>query len=292
MRFSGPGRKRLFRLVDSLQDLTDEIGFNSLYFAVLRSMPRSLSSTNATLDVSDSENATQSPAEERWDTPIRGDVHQSENAHQELEEATEGSKKREFRLIDSVFTGNHHWLANEPDKALEVWQQATSHVQLDNDETVREHAASCIVLACFAQSELAGNDLKSLPKCKELAQKAVELAPNASIPLQLMARVLAHTGEWEEAIELSRRSENSRRTGESTSLMGTLIRIAAAGYVDQVRELMSDTRLREDLEPLWYALNVELGATLEPLPLEMKDTAMEIQGRFNPRVVATSRVTA
>ena len=291
MRFSGPGRKRLFRLVDSLQDLTGEIGFNSLYFTVLRSMPRRLSSTTASSDTSDSENATQSPAEERWDTPLRGDVHQSENAHQELEEAMEGSKKREFRLIDSVFTGNHHWLANEPDKALEVWQQATSHVQLDNDETVREHAASCIVLTCFAQSELAGNDLESLPKCKELAQKAVELAPNASIPLQLMARVLAHTGEWEDAIELSRRSEKSRRAGESTTLLGTLTRIAAAGYTDKVRSLMKGTHLRDDLEPLWYALNVDLGAKVEPLPLEMKDAAMEIHKLFNPKAVAASRVT-
>ena len=46
---------------------------------------------------------------------------------------------------------------------------------------------------------------------------------------------------------------------------------------------MADTRLTRDLEPLWHAVRLELGESVEPLPAETKESAKGIRERLNPR---------
>ena len=86
---------------------------------------------------------------------------------------------------------------------------------------------------------------------------AVELAPDDTMTLQLFAQVLAFGGEWQESIAAQGRAVAALgEADDATRMLGTLIRIAAAGHVAEVRDLMADTRLTRDLEPLWHAVRL------------------------------------
>ena len=111
---------------------------------------------------------------------------------------------------------------------------------------------------------------------------AVDAAPGESLPLQLYAYALAHNGEWR------KRARDARRWPSRTSMMpkrrqewlGTLIRIASDGHVREVRDFMAGTRLTKDFEPLWYALELELGTTVGALPAEVSDVVRRVRAKL------------
>ena len=197
------------------------------------------------------------------------------------------SETRKVGLFSLILDGHCHWLLERPTEALAVWKQAIKFVSTHDEGTIRELAALGVVLTCFAHAELSGNDADIFATYKELAQEAVELAPHTSIALQLLARISTYSGDWENAIDLSRRALETRsKSHATTTIPGTLIRIAASGRVKEIRELMAQSPLREDLEPLWHTLRFELRDSVEPLPLEIKDSVMNIQEQMNIKTAA------
>ena len=198
--------------------------------------------------------------------------------------SADGPVLRKLRLFGLAFEGRCHWELEQPARALAVWQQAMDFVQPGDQPEVGALAASCLGLVSLGQLELAEHDPELLAASRESARMTVELAPDSTMPLQLLAQVLAYSGEWQESIAVVRRAvETLGEADEATRMLGTLIQVAAAGHVAEVRDLMADTRLTKDLEPLWHAVRLELGESVEPLPAEIKESVMGIRERLNPQ---------
>ena len=78
--------------------------------------------------------------------------------------------------------------------------------------------------------------------------------------LTVLAQVLAYAGAWSEAMAvLGRALTHLKESEEAGGMLGTLLMVAGDGHLAEVREFMADTRLEEDLEALWFALERELG---------------------------------
>ena len=194
----------------------------------------------------------------------------------------DGPALRKQRLLGLAFEGRCHWELGQPARALAVWQQAMDYVRPGDEREVGAFAASCLGLTSLGQLELAGHDSELLAASLESARMVVELAPDETLNLQLLAHVLAYSGEWLESIAvLGRALATVGGTDEATRMLGTLIRVAAAGHVAEVRDLMADTRLTKDLEPLWHAVRLELGESVEPLPAEIKESVTGIREQLH-----------
>ena len=163
-----------------------------------------------------------------------------------------------------------------------MWQQAMDFVQPSDEGEVGALAASCLgageswpVGTCGARSRVAGG---------ESGVGADDGRTGAGQHHAASALGPSLGGEWQESIAVVRRAvETLGEADEATRMLGTLIRIAAAGHVAEMRDLMADTRLTKDLEPLWHAARLELGESVGPLPAEIKESVMGIRERLNPQ---------
>lgn len=189
---------------------------------------------------------------------------------------------RRLRIRALWIEGQCHWKSERQERAFAAWERAVDFVQPGDERDVGVSAAYCLGLVCLAQLELAEHDAGFLVASRASARRAVEIAPDESKVQQLSAQIAALNGEWQQSMAALERAMATLRDGEETTrMLGTLIRVAAAGYVRQVRDLMADTRLSEDLEPLWHAVRAELGEKVETLPAEVKESVMDIRKRLN-----------
>lgn len=213
-------------------------------------------------------------------------------------DATDDAGLRLFRLVGLLTQGYSCSVAQGSEDALAVWQRAPDFVQPGDGEDVHQLAGVCLAMAS-KQLGVDGADDDQLRQSKSLARRAVELVPESALALHALAHVFALAGDWEEAITALRRicsSLGDTEGEEATIMLPTLIHIASAGHLAEVHDLMANTQLREDLEALWYALELELGHAIEALPAEIKNATDEIRHRLvNPRdlhsVSATTRQT-
>ena len=139
----------------------------------------------------------------------------------------------------------------------------------------------------LATAILDQNDDARLPEAEECARRAVELGPKNPSAFQTLSDVLAHRGQWTEALD---QIEHALRIGggdfqeqEWPSLTESLIRAVAAGHGPRVKRIMEEAGLAEPMEPLWHAVREELGEELEPLPAEIRDTVTEIRQEFTEK---------
>ena len=131
------------------------------------------------------------------------------------------------------------------------------------------------------------NDDARLSEAEECARRAIELAPKNPSAFHTLSDVLAHRGQWTEALD---QIEHALRIGGGDfqeqawpGLTESLIWAVAAGHGPRVKRIMEEAGLAEPMEPLWHAVREELGEELEPLPAEIRDTVTEIRQEFTEK---------
>ena len=131
-----------------------------------------------------------------------------------------------------------------------------------------------------------GDDAR-LSEAEECARRAIELAPKNPSAFHTLSDVLAHRGQWTEALD---QIEHALRIGGGDfqkqkwpSLTESLIWAVAAGHGPRVKRIMEEAELAEPMEPLWHAVRAELDEELEPLPAEIRDTVTEIRQEFTEK---------
>ena len=139
----------------------------------------------------------------------------------------------------------------------------------------------------LATAILGQGDDTRLSEAEECARRAVELAPKNPRAFHTLSDVLAHRGQWTEALD---QIENALRLGgddfqkqEWPGLTESLIWAVAAGHGPRVKRMMEEAGLAEPMEPLWHAVRAELGEELEPLPAEIRDIVTEIRREFTEK---------
>ena len=50
--------------------------------------------------------------------------------------------------------------------------------------------------------------------------------------------------------------------------------------LDRLKQLIEDAGLIQRMEPLWHAVNADLGEEIEPLPAEIMDTVTDVKRKF------------
>ena len=189
-------------------------------------------------------------------------------------------------LSGLALAGSCHWELGRREKALEDWQQVMDMLPSGSPKDTEELVVSGLTLACLKQLELADRDPEPLIDFQQTARDIVRIAQDASEPLQLLALILTYCGQWEEAsakLRVAITKLDDPAEAANAIVLETLLRLGAAGYVRQVHNLMADTRLYKNMEPLWYAVRAKLGESIEPLPLEIRKTVMEIGRRLSPQ---------
>ena len=136
----------------------------------------------------------------------------------------------------------------------------------------------------LAEAILRQTDDARLPEAEECARRAVDLGPENPVAFRTLSDVLACLGKWTEALDglekVLRIGSEDFRISEEPSLTESLIHAVAAGHGRRIKRMMEEAELVEPMEPLWHAVQVELGEELEPLPAEIMDTVTEIRQRF------------
>ena len=143
------------------------------------------------------------------------------------------------------------------------------------------HDASWRILA---EALVGQADTVRLAEAEDCAKRAVELAADKSAGFRTLFDVLAHRGNWTEALGAL---ETALRVGsddfwhqERAALTASLIKTVAAGHCGWVKRMMEEYGLAESMEPLWHAVRTELGEKIEPLPAEIMDAVNDIRREF------------
>ena len=203
---------------------------------------------------------------------------------QEVDAWVRGTDREELRaerLRALALEGICHWSLERHDEALAIWQRARDYMLPGDTGRMSRFAAACLGSVSVGLIERA-KGTASLADSLEWARMAVDAAPGESLPLQLYAHALAHNGEWRNALAtLGLALENFDDAEAPTGMLGTLIRIASDGHVREVRDFMAGTRLTKDFEPLWYALELELGTTVDALPAEVNDVVCRVRAKLS-----------
>ena len=130
---------------------------------------------------------------------------------------------------------------------------------------------------------LGQNDVARLTEAETYARRAAQLEPEDASVLHTLSDVLAHRGNWSEAVELLERALHTgdvRKNREMPGLAVSLIKLVAAGHSASVKQIMESAGLVETMEPLWYAVRAELSEEIEPLPAEIMDIVTDIKQKF------------
>ena len=222
---------------------------------------------------------------------------------------------RHLAAIALVRTGTTLSELRRPEEAITVWRLSSDYVRIDDPIELRRPIAALLAnvgklsnalgkydeaeFVCrkamdfepahgeawhfLARAILGQNDDARLTEAETYARRAVQLEPEDANALHTLSDVLAHDGNWSEALELlerALRTEDVRKEGEWPGVATSLIRLVAAGYGSSVRRLMDTTGLTEIMEPLWHAVRADLGEELEPLPAEIMDTVTDVRQKF------------
>ena len=301
LRFSRPGRERLARFTSFLQNHYGEGAMRTLYRSVLDTLrERTVSATELSDRVQMvsglvAEGSRYSGGQEWFESALSISVEQSgadaplvdERAGKALGRTQthvgpkDGPDRRRARIRGLLGEGAGYVASGEDISAVRVLQRAVDFVRPDDEADIRELAGMCLGVASAGRMELFQDDADALEANAKTARMAVELAPNNALCLQAHAQALAYRGERAQSLSvLAHALEKLGETDDSTGMSGTLIRIASRGHIAEVRDFMADTRLTKDLEPLWYALQFELGEPIGALPAEIKESMTEIQARL------------
>ena len=195
---------------------------------------------------------------------------------------TDGPKHRDIALEAILSEGELLVESNRPQEATSVWLIAKDYLQSDDSSRTRELGASSLCFVNFVRSLMAAQDEGSIAETSKHVRSALDWAPDSPTVLQMSAWALVRLGKWEESLALLEKAVAMLPESESlaTPTTDTLIRIAAAGHMVPVREIMANTRLTVDLEPLWHAIRLELGEQIEPLPAEIMDATNRTRDRL------------
>ena len=139
----------------------------------------------------------------------------------------------------------------------------------------------------LAEMILEHGDDTEVAEAEGAARRAVDLAPDNSAALRVLSNILVRRGNWVESVSLIERAleigGEELQTRIWPGLTESLIRVVAAGHGRRVRQLMENSGLGESMEPLWHAVQAELGEDLEPLPVEVMDAVTDIRNRIATR---------
>lgn len=138
-----------------------------------------------------------------------------------------------------------------------------------------------------AEAILRSDDALRLEEAKRYACRAAELMPEDPAAFHAVSDVLARCGNWMAALEKLDRAlsvAGGQQGWNTHSLTESLINLAAAGWSQQVRQIMeSHPALTEIMEPLWHAVRAETGEELESLPAEITQAVIDIRKRFSEK---------
>ena len=126
-----------------------------------------------------------------------------------------------------------------------------------------------------------------LAEAEECARRAAELIPDEPASIHILSDILARRGKWTEALEWLERalqlSIEEMQYGERSGLIESLIVAVAAKQGSRVKSMMERVGATDVMEPLWYALMVDLGEEVEPLPAEITDEVKALLEEFSTR---------
>ena len=195
---------------------------------------------------------------------------------------TDGPKHRDIALEAILSEGELLVESNRPQEATSVWLIAKDYLQSDDSSRIRDLGASSLCFANMVRSLMSAQDEGAVAETSKHVRAALDWAPDSPTVLQMSAWALVRMGKWEEPLALMEKAVAMLPESESlaTPTTDTLIRIAAAGHMVPVREIMANTRLTVDLEPLWHAIRLELGEQIEPLPAEIMDATNSTRDRL------------
>ena len=138
----------------------------------------------------------------------------------------------------------------------------------------------------WAEAILWRSDQTRFSEAETYARRAVSLAPEDAAALHTLSDVLASRGNWTEAVdtlERAVRADADYKHEEWSGLTDSFIEMVAAGHGVRVKRILEDAGLAKELEPLWFAIQTELGEEIEPLPAEIMDAAKNIRQEFEAR---------
>ena len=143
----------------------------------------------------------------------------------------------------------------------------------------------------WAEAILWRNDSTRLEEADTYARRAVALAPGDAAALHTLSDVLADRGNWTEALDAldqAVHADPDYKREEWPGLTESFIGMVAAGHGARVKQILEDTGLVKELEPLWFATRLELGEEIGPLPAEIMDAADEIRRELEVRRLTAS----
>ena len=138
----------------------------------------------------------------------------------------------------------------------------------------------------WAEAILWQGDLPRLGEADAYARRAVTLAPEHAPALHTLSDVLADRGNWTEAVHTLDRAVHADadyKSEEWPGLTDSFVEMVAAGHGMQVKRIMEDAGLIKEMEPLWFAIGLDLGEEIDPLPAEITDAVNEIRKEFDMR---------
>ena len=130
-------------------------------------------------------------------------------------------------------------------------------------------------------------DTDRLGLAEESARAAARRSPDDPVTSHILSDILACRGEWAEALiwlnSAIRLGIEDLSGGEWRGLIESLISAVAANQGRKVKNILEQTGVTDEMEPLWYAIRADLGEELEPLPTEIADSVADILEEFSRR---------
>ena len=124
-------------------------------------------------------------------------------------------------------------------------------------------------------------------EAEECARRAMELLPDDPASAHILSDILAHRGEWNEALQWLERalllSTEDMQNAERSGLIESLIVAVAANQGLRVKSMMERVGAIDVMEPLWFAVRTDLGEEVEPLPTEISDSVEALLDEFSTR---------
>ena len=195
--------------------------------------------------------------------------------------AQDGPELREVRIRALGLEGTSQWQLAQYTDAIGTWKRAYEYVLAEDNVEIRELAAACLSMVSVGMVKQRLND-EALSDACEWSKVAVGLAPRNAMALSALARALAFSGTWEESIKvIGRALAHLEESQELVEAQPMLLLIAATGHAQQVYDFMAGTRLENDLEVLWHALELELGKPARALPAEIRDAVAHVRRILN-----------
>ena len=138
----------------------------------------------------------------------------------------------------------------------------------------------------WAEAILWRSDMPRLAEAETYARRATTLAPEDPAALHTLSDVLASRGNWTEALDTLERAmhaDGDYKHEERLGLTDSFIEMVTAGHGLRVKRILEEAGLAKELEPLWFAIRMEFGEEIEPLPAEIMDAVNNIRQEFEAR---------